>query len=57
MFRNKNKCEIKHDNIIMTRENSGPSFKVLKPNSEVKNVYFWRCGKGVKVAQRYYVRM
>ena len=35
MFRNKDKCEPKPENAIVTRENSGPTFKVSKPNNEV----------------------
>ena len=35
MFRNKDKCESKPENAIVTRENSGPTFKVSKPNNEV----------------------
>ena len=42
MFKNKNKCDIKPENFIVTRENSGTTFKVSKPNSEVykRNVYY-----------------
>ena len=42
MFKNKNKCEKKLDNTIVTRKNAGPTFKVLKPNNEVykRNVYY-----------------
>ena len=32
MFKNKNKCEAKPENCIATRENSGPTFNVSKPN-------------------------
>ena len=34
MYRNKDKYIIKDDNIVSTRENSGPTFKVIKPKCE-----------------------
>ena len=42
MFKNKNKCETRPENFIVTRENSGPTFNVSKPNSEAykRNVYY-----------------
>ena len=42
MYKNKNKCDIKPENCIITRENSGPTFNVSKPNSEVykRNVFY-----------------
>ena len=45
MFQNKSKCEMKPENIIGTRENSGPPFKISKPNREVfkRNVYYSGC--------------
>ena len=47
MFKNKSKCETKPENFIGTRENSGPTFNVVKPNSEVykRNVYYSGCIK------------
>ena len=35
MFKNKDKCEPKPENAIVTRGNSGPTFKITKPNNEV----------------------
>ena len=42
MFKKKDKCEIKTPNYIATRENSGPTFTLSKPNSDVhkRNVYY-----------------
>ena len=42
MYRNKKKCVMKDDNSITTRHNSGPTFKVMKPNCETykRNVYY-----------------
>ena len=42
MYRNKKKCIIKDDTTIVTRGNSGPTFKVTKPNCEAfkRNVYY-----------------
>ena len=42
MFKNKNKCIEQREDIIITRENSGPKFNVLKPNCESyqRNVYY-----------------
>ena len=42
MYRNKEKCIIKNENCIETRCNSGPTFKVDKPNCETfkRNVYY-----------------
>ena len=42
MYRNKKKCIVKENNIIITRGNSGPTFKVTKPNCETfkRNVYY-----------------
>ena len=42
MFKNKDKCTTKHDNLITTRENSGPTFEVIKPNCESykRNVHY-----------------
>ena len=42
MYKNKNKCDIKPEKSIITRENSGPTFNVSKPNSEVykRNVFY-----------------
>ena len=42
MFKNKQKCIDTSKNVIVTRENSGPKFKVLKPNCEAfkRNVYY-----------------
>ena len=42
MYENKNKCIDQKDDIIVTRENSGPKFSILKPNCESykRNVYY-----------------
>ena len=42
MYRNKEKCVTKEENTITTRLNSGPTFKVKKPNCEnyKRNVYY-----------------
>ena len=42
MYRNKKNCVIKDENSITTRYNSGPTFKINKPNSETykRNVYY-----------------
>ena len=42
MFRNKSKCVKKEENVITTREKSGPTFKILKPNCESfkRNIYY-----------------
>ena len=42
MYRNKKKCIVKEENNIVTRGNSGPMFKVTKPNCESfkRNVYY-----------------
>ena len=42
MFKNKKKCIESQENIIVTRENAGPKFNVLKPNCESykRNVYY-----------------
>ena len=42
MYRNKKKCIVKEENTIVTRGNSGPMFKVTKPNCETfkRNIYY-----------------
>ena len=42
MYRNKEKCVVKKENSIITRCNSGPTFKTIKPNCESykRNVYY-----------------
>ena len=42
MYRNKEKCIIKDEKLITTRCNSGPTFRVTKPNNEMfkRNVYY-----------------
>ena len=42
MFKNKSKCIEENENRIVTRENSGPTFRVIKPNCESfkRSVYY-----------------
>ena len=42
MFRNKHKCIENTDDVISTREKSGPTFNVIKPNCESfkRNIYY-----------------
>ena len=43
VFKNKSKCLVKDENLISTRENSGPRFEIIKPNRESfkRNVYYF----------------
>ena len=42
MYKKKNDCIIKEENVIVTRSTSGPTFEVTKPNCESfkRNVYY-----------------